>query len=172
MARQRYLRCDPNNRLVASTLEADWNTALRALEQVQTEGEQQRQQAALVLTDEVRARVMALTTDFPAVWRAPQTTDRDRKRMLRLLLEDVTLLKTPQQMTLQVRFRGGSTKTLTLLAPQASWQSWTTPPERLLLRLISCWRTTRKAKSPKPSLAFRQRRTFQYHHRDNAPGDG
>jgi DNA invertase Pin-like site-specific DNA recombinase len=129
LARQRYMRCDPNNRLVASTLEADWNTALRALEQAQTDFEPQRQQDALSITDEVRSRVMALTTDFPAVWRDPRTTDRDRKRMLRLLIEDVTLLKTTQAITLQVRFRGGSTKTLTLPALQNSWQAWTTRPE-------------------------------------------
>lgn len=129
LARQRYLRCDPNNRLVASTLEADWNTALRALQQAQTEFDQQRQRNALPITDEVRRRVMALTTDFPAVWRDPGTTDRDRKRLLRLLLEDVTLLKSVQAVTLQVRFRGGSTQTLTLPALQNAWQSWTTSPE-------------------------------------------
>jgi len=129
LARQRYLRCDPNNRLVASTLEADWNAALRALEQAQTDNEQQRQQDALAITDEVRSRVLALSTDFPAVWRDPRTTERDRKRMLRLLIEDVTLLKTEQALTLQVRFRGGSAKTLTLPAPQKAWQAWTTPPE-------------------------------------------
>jgi DNA invertase Pin-like site-specific DNA recombinase len=129
LARQRYLRCDPHNRLVAATLEADWNTALRALQQAQTEFEQQRQRNALPVTDEVRTRVMALTTDFPAVWRDPRTTDCDRKRLLRLLIEDVTLLKSAQEITLQVRFRGGSTQTLTLPALQNSWQSWTTPPE-------------------------------------------
>jgi len=53
---------------------------------------------------------MALTTDFPAVWRDPRTSDRDRKRLLRLLIEDVTLLKTEQTVTLQVRFRGGHTQ--------------------------------------------------------------
>lgn len=129
LARQRYLRCDPNNRLVANTLETDWNTSLRTLEQAQLDYEQQRQQDAQPITDEIRARVMALTTDFPAVWRDPRTSDRDRKRLLRLLIEDVTLLKTEQTVTLQVRFRGGRTQTLTLPAPQQSWQSWLTPPD-------------------------------------------
>jgi DNA invertase Pin-like site-specific DNA recombinase len=128
LARQRYLRCDPNNRLVAGTLEADWNSALRALQQAQIEFDQQCRQNAQPITAEVRARVMALTTDFPTVWRDPRTTDRDRKRLLRLLIEDVTLLKSAQEVTLQVRFRGGSTQTLTLPALQNSWQSWTTSP--------------------------------------------
>jgi hypothetical protein len=129
LARQRYLRCDPHNRLVAGTLEADWNTALRALQQSQAEFDQQCQRNAQPITDEVRARVLTLTTDFPAVWRDPRTTDRDRKRLLRLLLEDVTLLKSAQEVTLQVRFRGGSTQTLTLPALQNAWQARTTPPE-------------------------------------------
>jgi hypothetical protein len=101
------------------------------LEQTQLESEQQRQHAALTITDEVRSRVMALTSDFPAVWRDPHTTDRDRKRLLRLLIEDVTLLKTEQAITLQVRFRGGSTQTLSMPAPQKIWQSWTTQPDIL-----------------------------------------
>jgi DNA invertase Pin-like site-specific DNA recombinase len=129
LARQRYLRVDPNNRLVADSLEADWNTALRALEQAQAERERQRQQDQLRVDDEVRARVLALATDFPRVWRAPQTTDRDRKRMVRLLVEDVTLIKTAHEVNLQVRFRGGSTTPLTTPAALRSWQAWQTAPE-------------------------------------------
>lgn len=129
LARQRYLRCDPNNRLVAATLEADWNAALRALEHAQTEFDQQRQHDALPITDEMRERVMTLTTDFPKVWHDPHTTDRDRKRMIRLLIDDVTLIKTLQGIVLHVRFRGGNTKTLTLPALQRSWQAWQTSPQ-------------------------------------------
>jgi DNA invertase Pin-like site-specific DNA recombinase len=129
LARQRYLRVDPNNRLVADELEADWNATLRTLAQAQTEREHQRQQDQLRVDDQVRAQVMALTTDFPQVWHAPTTTDRDRKRMLRLLIEDVTLVKNPRQLTVQVRFRGGLAKPLTLAAPQQSWQTWQTAPE-------------------------------------------
>ena len=129
LARQRYMRCDPNNRLVANSLEADWNEALRKLELAQVELEQQRQQDSLRITDDIRSRIMALTTDFPTVWRAPQTTDRDRKRMIRLLIEDVTLIKVDGRITAQMRFRGGSTTTLTLPAPQPAWQVRTTCPE-------------------------------------------
>ena len=129
LARQRYLRVDPNNRLVANELEADWNVTLRALAQAQTEREHQRQQDQLQINDEVHTQVMALTTDFPQVWYASTTTDRDRKRMLRLLIEDVTLIKNPRQLVVQVRFRGGLAKSLTLAAPQQSWQTWQTAPE-------------------------------------------
>jgi hypothetical protein len=152
LARQRYLRCDPHNRLVASTLEADWNTALRALQQAQTEFEQQRQRNALPITDEVRTRVMALTTDFPAVWHDPGTTDRDRKRLLRLLIEDVTLLKSAKAITLQVRFRGGSTQTLTLPALQNPGSPGQ-PRRRSLPRLTGCLMSILTTRCPSSSIS-------------------
>jgi hypothetical protein len=71
---------------------------------------------------------MALTTDFPQVWNNPHTTDHDRKRLVRLLVEDVTLIKT-HEVTLQVRFRGGATQTLTLPAALQCWQMVETDPE-------------------------------------------
>ena len=50
------------------------------------------------------------SNDFPRVWRDPRTSDRDRKRMVRLLLEDVTLLQQQEVITAHVRFKGGSTR--------------------------------------------------------------
>jgi DNA invertase Pin-like site-specific DNA recombinase len=128
LAGQRYRRVDPNNRLVASTLEADWNAALRSLQETQQEYERHRQMDHLLIDNQVREQVMALTTDFPRVWNDPHTTHQDRKRLVRLLVEDVTLIKT-HQVTLQVRFRGGSTQTLTIPAALRIWQIWKTPPE-------------------------------------------
>ena len=129
LTRQRYLRVDPNNRLVAGSLEADWNDALRKLETAQSEFEQQRKHDVESLDDEMRSRVLKLATDFPAVWHDPKTSSRDRKRMLRLLIEDILLLKTPEHVSLQIRMRGGQTQTLLLPPLQLSWQSWVTRPE-------------------------------------------
>jgi len=128
LAGQRYHRVDPNNRLVAAALEAEWNAALSVLKEVQETYERQRQADHLLVNDEVRTRVLALTTDFPRVWQDPHTTDHDRKRLLRLLIEDVTLTKT-HELTLQVRFRGGTTQTLTIPVARPAWQSWVTAPE-------------------------------------------
>jgi DNA invertase Pin-like site-specific DNA recombinase len=128
LAGQRYRRVDPNNRLVASTLEAEWNAALRILQETQQEYERHRKMDRLLIDNQVRDQVMALTTDFPRVWNDPHTTHKDRKRMVRLLVEDVTLIKT-HQITLHVRFRGGSTQTLTIPTPPLNWQVWQTPPE-------------------------------------------
>jgi hypothetical protein len=121
LARRRYMQVDPANRLVADALEADWNGTLRALEEAQQEYERQRQSDRKLLTEEERARVAALAMDFPRLWRDPATPDRERKRMVRLLLEDVTLLR-GQDITMHARFKGGATKTLHLPLPRNAWQ--------------------------------------------------
>ena len=71
--------------------------------------------------------MLALATDFPRLWRAPGTPQRERKRMVRLLLEDVTLLKT-DQLVAHVRFRGGATRSLRLPLPLNAWQLRQTDP--------------------------------------------
>jgi hypothetical protein len=116
-ARIRYMRVDPNNRLVADTLEAIWNDKLRQLEQARQEYEKQRQNAQRKISQEQKAQILALAEDFPRLWRDPATSDRDRKRMARLILEDVTLKRDQTLITVQVRFKGGATKVLSLPMP-------------------------------------------------------
>ena len=120
-ARHRYMQVDPANRLVADSLEADWNGALRALANAQEEYQRRPTADRSAVGDEERQRILALATDFPAVWRDPNTPQRDRKRMLGLLVEDVTLLK-QREVTAHVRFRGGATTTLTLPRPLTAQQ--------------------------------------------------
>jgi DNA invertase Pin-like site-specific DNA recombinase len=116
LACRRYMQVDPENRLVADSLEADWNERLRALASAKQEYERQRQADEHMLSDQQRAQILALATDFPKLWRDPKTPDRERKRMLRLLVDDVTVLK-DKQITAHVRFKGGASKTLTLPLP-------------------------------------------------------
>ena len=116
-ARIRFMRVDPNNRLVADTLEAIWNDKLRQLEQARQEYEKQRQNAQRTISQEQKAQILALAEDFPRLWRDPATSDRDRKRMARLILEDVTLKRDQTLITVQVRFKGGATKVLSLPMP-------------------------------------------------------
>lgn len=128
LARRRFMRVDPENRLVADELEAEWNQKLRALTQAQEEAERKRQRIPAVLDEAQRARVLALATDLPRLWRESTTPDRERKRMVRLLIEDVTLLKGPQ-VTAHVRFRGGATTTLRVVPALSAWQLRQTRPE-------------------------------------------
>ncbi len=122
LAQNRYMQVDPNNRLVADSLEADWNQKLRALTQAQEQYEQQCQADRVVFDEQSKARVMSLATDFPKLWRDSQTPDRERKRMVRLLIEDVTLIKA-KQITVHVRFKGGTTQTLTLPIPLSAGEA-------------------------------------------------
>ena len=121
LARRRFMAADPDNRLVADVLEAEWNEKLRALHDAQEQLERRRAEDHLELDDERRQQILALATDFPRLWQDPRTPPRERKRMVRLLLEDVTLAK-GEVITVGVRFRGGATHSLTLPLALNSWQ--------------------------------------------------
>jgi hypothetical protein len=127
LARRRYMQVDPANRLVADSLEAEWNAALRALAEAQERCEKQRQADHAGLDDKQRASIMALATDFPRLWNDPHTPERERKRMARLLIADVTLLK-GTDLRAQVRFNGGATHTLHVPLPKPAWMLRQTPP--------------------------------------------
>lgn len=114
LAQRRFLRVDPENRLVADVLEAEWNARLRELAQVQEEAVLQQEREQRTLSALEQQAIANLVEDFPRVWNDPRTTDRDRKRMVRLLLEDVTLLSDEETMTAHVRFKGGATETVTV----------------------------------------------------------
>ncbi len=116
LAQRRYMHVDPANRMVASTLEANWNEKLRLLKQAEEEFQAHRKVDQARLDEGKRAQIMALATDFPRLWNDPNTSDRDKKRMVHLLIEDVTLLK-DNQIHLNIRFKGGATKTLVLPIP-------------------------------------------------------
>jgi DNA invertase Pin-like site-specific DNA recombinase len=126
LARRRYMQVDPDNRLVADTLEAEWNEKLRAHEQARQVYEKQRAADAAGISDVQREGIFALARDFPRLWNDPRTPDRERKRMVRLLVADVTLLK-GADITAQIRFNGGTTHTLHLELPKPSWELRRTP---------------------------------------------
>jgi predicted DNA-binding transcriptional regulator AlpA len=119
-AERRYRTVDPENRLVARGLEAEWEKRLRELSSAEAEllGREQRQPRAL--TSEQLARVRVLGSDLQLVWNAPSTTDRDRKELLRTLLEEVVLTvnKSEHRAHLILRWRGGSITPLDVALPR------------------------------------------------------
>lgn len=121
LAQHRYMQVDAANRLVAASLETDWNKKLRALATAQEDYEQNRKTDHNEISDSQRERLDGLAVDFPALWRDPKTPQRERKRMLGLLIEDVTLAKR-REITVCVRFRGGATTILTLPRPLTAQQ--------------------------------------------------
>jgi DNA invertase Pin-like site-specific DNA recombinase len=132
LARRRYLTVDPDNRLVANALEADWNEKLRSLNEAQDDYQHARENGNGQLSDEQRAKVMTLASDFPRLWNDPTTPQRERKRMVRLLVEDVTLGR-DQQITAHIRLKGGQTHTLTVPLPPPVWQARQTNPDTFKL---------------------------------------
>jgi DNA invertase Pin-like site-specific DNA recombinase len=127
LARRRYLAVDPANRLVAGTLEADWNTALRALTDAQEARDTARQQHTGQLTSAQKTRISQLVTDLPGIWNDPATPMRERKRIARLLLTDVTVTRTSDTITAHARLAGGQDRTLTLPVPKRAWEIRQTP---------------------------------------------
>ncbi len=126
LARRRFLNVDPENRLVADQLEADWNEKLRALEEAQRTCDEHRERDAKVVDEKLRCELLALATDLPRLWNRPQTTQQDRKRIVRLIIEDVTLFR-EEGITLKVRLRSGALKTIRLPRPARAWELRQTP---------------------------------------------
>jgi hypothetical protein len=110
LAERRYQEVDPSQRLVAGTLERRWNDALLQLEDLKKQAAEFLHQEARVATPEQKAKVLALARDLPRVWHAPTTQAKDRKRMLRLLIKDITVEKPlrPKQLLAHIRWQGGA----------------------------------------------------------------
>jgi len=128
LARRRYMKTDPENRLVAEELEAEWNGKLRTVREAEEEYKQRRDSDRAVMDDQKREKIMSLAKSFPALWDSPKTPQRERKRMVRLLIEDVTLVK-ENVVRVHVRFKGGATRSLDLPKPRQSFERWTTSRE-------------------------------------------
>ena len=112
LARRRFMEVDPENRLVAATLEAEWNTRLAALEQGIGERERNSKTHGSVTGPEQEQRLLELSNDFGKVWNASTTDNADRKRLLGLLIEDATLTREGFRARVGLRLRGGRALTL------------------------------------------------------------
>jgi len=101
------------------------------LAKAQEERDRERQKDRIAVDDAIRDRLLAMTTDFRTLWRDPSLPNRERKRLLAHIIEDVTLVKLPAEGTtrVHVRFKGGKTETLTTQNPKSSAQQVKTDPK-------------------------------------------
>ncbi len=113
LAQRRYLKVDPDNRLVATVLEAEWNTKLRELEEARAIEEHYNQDDQHQVSAQERAETGEVPERFRQFWHDPKTTVRERKRAVRFLIEDVTVHKT-DQIVAHIRFKGGATQTISV----------------------------------------------------------
>ena len=130
LAQRRYLKVDPDNRLVAAVLEAEWNEKLRQLATARDCAERQQQQDEQQITQAERTRLRQTPTLFKRVWQDPALPNRERKRIVRLILADVTLVK-DHEIRAAIRFPGGATHTLHVPLPRPFAQARTTLPETI-----------------------------------------
>jgi len=110
-AERRYRAVEPENRLVARGLEAEWEKRLRERNVAETELARREQQRPRQISRQDRDKIHALGSNINRVWSAATTTDRDRKELLRTLLEEVKIdIKREQFLAhLTLRWRGGAT---------------------------------------------------------------
>ena len=110
LAERQYYAVDPDNRLVARTLEARWNEKLEALQRLERAFEEAQEQARFSLTEEEEEQVRALAQDLPAIWNAPSTTDQERKKLLRYAISEVQLdgVRVPGRIEIRITWRTGA----------------------------------------------------------------
>jgi Recombinase zinc beta ribbon domain len=130
LAQRRYLKVDPDNRLVATVLEAEWNTKLRELEEARAIEAQYNQSDQHQVSAQEREETGEVPERFRQFWTDPKTTVRQRKRAVRLVIEDVTVLKA-EQIVAHIRFKGGAMQTIAVPLPPPFAQSRLTAPETL-----------------------------------------
>ena len=134
LAERQYDAVDPDNRLVARELEKRWNAALEALASLEREYAVAEMSDLTPLTPEEQEAVRQLTFNVPTLWDAPTTTMADRKRLLRTVIQEITLTPTTRrQATMTILWSGGVTTTHTVICPPIGWHCVTPAPlvERL-----------------------------------------
>ena len=119
-AERHYRAIDPDNRLVARGIEAEWENCLRELEKAKAALAHREQQRPRTLSADERGRLLALGADLIKVWQAPTTSLRDKKELLRTLLEEViiTVHKNESRAHLTLRWRGGALTDIDLDTPR------------------------------------------------------
>jgi DNA invertase Pin-like site-specific DNA recombinase len=128
LAERRYKAVDPDNRVVARSLEREWNDKLSEVERLEREQQQARERDKLVLRDEDRSRILSLARDLPQVWNAETTTHAERKNLLRMLIRDVSLdlVDVPARQTrVRVLWQTGAVSDLMVERPPKS--AWNAP---------------------------------------------
>lgn len=126
LAQRRYEEVDPSNRLVAATLEKDWNDALVLLQEVHSQYAEHQKKSPAISTKEQKESILALAKDFPRLWNASSTSAKDRKRILRLLIKDITVkkIKEENKAILHIRWQGGALEDLEVSIPRPSFERW------------------------------------------------
>jgi DNA invertase Pin-like site-specific DNA recombinase len=126
-ARRRFMLVDPANRLVAAGLEAEWNARLAELVAAEEEFARFHAETEQQLSADMQHRILSLSRDLPQLWADPAVIDRERKEILALLIQDVTILSEHTEITAHVRLRGGACRSLILTRSSVAPRKRTPP---------------------------------------------
>src|SRR5436305_11257825 len=129
LARRRYKAVDPDNRLVARSLEREWDEKLTEVEKLEREYALGSKPAALSLTASQREQIRQLAHNLPAIWHAPTTTFAQRKQLLRWLIKDVTLSKRGNVIDVAIRSQTEALTRLSIPRYNMSWEERQTSPQ-------------------------------------------
>jgi hypothetical protein len=132
LAQKRYLSVDPENRLVALQLESAWNVKLKELEDARVEYDRHVKDAEGSCPDEIES-IEGIAERFDEVWRSGRASDKDKKRMVRHLVEDVTLRKNDTSTDVHVRFKGQTTISVSVANPRPTYEEWMTSDEAMAI---------------------------------------
>ena len=143
LARRRYKAVDPDNRLVARSLEREWNEKLAEVDKLQREHQLVPKAAALLLTASQREQIRRLAHDLPAIWHASTTTFVERKQLLRWLIKDVTLSKRGTIIDVVIRWQTEALTALSVPRYKMSWEERQTSPH--VVERVREWSATHTA---------------------------
>ena len=127
LARRRFMAVDPDNRLVALELESAWNLRLSQLQEAEKKYEEELKRNTIPSENELELQVKGLAERFSRVWDSPSLNQEDKKRIIRYLIEDVTLTKDEKTTLVQIRFKGGGTEEKNVPNVLPTYKLWTTP---------------------------------------------
>jgi DNA invertase Pin-like site-specific DNA recombinase len=135
LAQRQYDAIDPENRLVAAELERRWNEKLERVVHLEQAYARAEQEGEWSISAEERATVRALAQDLPAIWQAPTTTNRERKQLLRFVIDTVHLdaRSDPDEIEIQIGWHTGTITLLRVKRPAPGEGSLKTPAEAVAL---------------------------------------
>ncbi len=135
-AERQYMAAEPENRVVARELERRWNMQLEELDRVRGQAEQALR-APLLLSEEELKKIHLLSAELREVWEAPTTTHRDRKRLLRCLIEEVQLCTEERHYRIRIVWKGGATTEREVLRGKGGWAQRTPEGTVALVRKLA-----------------------------------
>lgn len=125
MAQMRYMKVDPRNRLVADSLEADWNLKLKNYQKINEKIKDEKEKSINKVSMAKQSELIELAKSFPKFWKEIKSNNKNRKKVIRFVIKDVTLKKT-DKIYIGIRFKGGEIKETTLPLPENNFVAWTT----------------------------------------------